>query len=60
MIMRILMLMLFTASILPVFLLGCNNTLTSEEENKVIPKEPIPLIDTSVSANTETATFALG
>ena len=54
------MLMLFTASILPVFLLGCNNTLTGEEENKVIPKEPIPLIDTSVSANTETATFALG
>ncbi|MFC2020470.1 hypothetical protein ACFLU1_01565 [Chloroflexota bacterium] len=57
---RILMLMVLTASILPFFLFGCKNTGNTEREHNVIPKASIPPIDTSVPANTETATFALG
>ena len=60
MIMRIIMLILLTASILPVFLFGCNSTKNAEKEINVIPKAPIPPIDAFVPANTETATFALG
>ena len=42
------------------FMLGCNSNKITEEENSVMPNTQLPPIDTSVPAEMETATFALG
>ena len=60
MMIRILVLVLLTASLLPVFTFGCNSTKNAEEEKNLIPNVSIPLIDANVPTNIATATFALG
>jgi len=57
---RVLLSILLSALVLPNLLAGCNKTENIEEGNKVNLKAAIPLIDTYVPTDTETATFALG
>ena len=57
---RLLMYLLLVALVLPAFLFGCNNGKNDESENSMAPKATVPMIDTSVPVNAETATFALG
>ena len=54
------MYLLLVALVLPAFLFGCNNGKNDESENSMAPKATVPMIDTSVPVNAETATFALG
>ena len=60
MIIRLLLVLLLIASILPTLAIGCCDVNIDEKEHSVIQKDEIPPIDTSAPTETATATFALG
>ncbi len=60
MIARILLTLIILSLIVPVLILGCNETKIPKQEINMVPKIIIPTIDASVQTEIETATFALG
>ena len=60
MIARILLTLIIVSLIVPVLVLGCNETKIPKQEINMVPKTVIPAIDASVPTKLETATFALG
>ena len=60
MIVRILLALISVSLLVPVLLIGCNETNIPKQEINMVPKVTIPAIDASVPTEIDTATFALG